>query len=395
MSVENVFRIGPRLKAARERSGLTQQGLADALGLTHRQTVASIESGERRLRASELVRAIGILGVDVDYFTDPFRLVGEGQFTFWTSQHVERQVLDEFEERAGRWIAAYLELSSEQDDPPRWLGHKLNLTSKSSTEDAQAAGEAAADRWCPGPRPAERLCSAMEGQLDILVLHVDPPYGISGAAAQVRGLNCALVNRRESEERRNFDLAHALFQLLTWDTLPPARTTSDMERRGRRWRVDQLTKSFVVALLMPEAATRLAWERTFGSADLSEKVSEMASAMGVPSEMCRSRLHDLGIVTKADVEGIDDRSLALQWTPRPRATERPPFSAEFARRVASALEAGRLSVRRAAQVLDLGVGELARLLRDHGYGTYFESAMSLGTCVAENRSPTWRGGGDL
>ena len=193
-------RIGLRLRAARERSRLTQQQLADALGLKHRQIIASIEAGDRRLSARELIRAMQVIGVDLDYLTDPFLLVGEGQFSFRTTGTVEQRVLDQFEEQAGRWIALYRELSREAGDPPRWLGYKLNLRPHSSFEDAQAAGEAAADVWELGPRPADRLRSAMEDRLHILVLYVDTPPGISGAASRVPGLNCALVNRRVSQE---------------------------------------------------------------------------------------------------------------------------------------------------------------------------------------------------
>ena len=75
-------RIGLRLKAARERARLTQQQFAAQLGLEHRQTLASIEAGERRLSAEELLKAVRILGTDLDYFTDSFRLVGEGRFSF-------------------------------------------------------------------------------------------------------------------------------------------------------------------------------------------------------------------------------------------------------------------------------------------------------------------------
>ena len=114
MPMESDVQIGFRLKAARERSGLTQQQLADALGVRHRQTVASIEAGDRPLSAAELILGMQVLGVDLDYFTDPFRLVGEGQFSFRTSATVEEQVLDQFERRAGRWIAMYRELSREQ-----------------------------------------------------------------------------------------------------------------------------------------------------------------------------------------------------------------------------------------------------------------------------------------
>lgn len=73
-----------RFKYAREKRGLTQARLANKLGLD-RQTVAAIEAGQRKLSAEELVRAAQVLDVDLYYFTDRFRLVGEGRFTWRTS----------------------------------------------------------------------------------------------------------------------------------------------------------------------------------------------------------------------------------------------------------------------------------------------------------------------
>ena len=163
MSMEYPVHIGIRLKAARERSELTQQELADALGLRHRQTVASIEAGERQASAQELIRAMEVLSVDLDYFTDPFRLVGEGQFSFRTSGEVEQGVLDRFEQLAGRWLAMYRELSREQGHSPSWLGYKLNLSASSSFEDAQAAGESAVKLW--GPRgPSSSTVAIRDGR---------------------------------------------------------------------------------------------------------------------------------------------------------------------------------------------------------------------------------------
>ena len=77
-------RIAARLRAARKRAGLTQYQLAGDLGLHHRQNVTRIEDGQRSLTAQQLILAMDLLGVDLDYFTDPFRLEGEGEFTFRT-----------------------------------------------------------------------------------------------------------------------------------------------------------------------------------------------------------------------------------------------------------------------------------------------------------------------
>ncbi|MCY3547376.1 MAG: helix-turn-helix transcriptional regulator [Gemmatimonadetes bacterium] len=374
MSMESTNRIGSRLKAARERSGLTQQQLADAVGLRHRQTVASIESGERRLSASELIGIMPVLGVDLDYFTDPFRLVGEGQFSFRTSAGVEPQVLDRFEQRAGMWIATYRELSREEGHPPRWLGYKLNLSADSSFEDAQAAGEAAVEAWGLGPRPAERLRSVMEDRLHVLVLHVDMPPGVSGAASRVPGLNCALINRQESTGRRKFDLAHELFHLLTWDALPPERATVVNQRvRGSKWRVEKLAENFAAALLMPAPALKPAWDSEADADDMHDRINKVASQFRVSSPACKWRLYNLGLLSKRDLGGIEDWRLSGKGHARCGDRERPLFSASFAERLSVALDRGRLSVKRAAALLGVSVTLLAEILHDYGHETYFEA----------------------
>ena len=374
MSMAYPVHIGVRLKAAREQSELTQQQLADALGLRHRQTVASIESGERKLSAPELVRAMEVLSVDLEYFTDPFRLVGEGQFSFRTSKGVEAEVLDRFERRAGRWLAMYRELSREQGHPPRWLGYKLHLSVGSSFEDAQAAGESAVELWELGDRPATRLRSVMEDRLHVLVLYVDTPTGVSGAASRVPGLNCALVNRKESEGRRNFDLAHELFHLLTWDTMPPERATVvDQRRRDKQWRVERLAENFAAALLMPAAVLTPAWEADASAGEMHDRINMVAERFKVSSQACKWRLYNLGLLSKRDLDGIEDRRLSRNGNVRCLDQEQSLFSKPFLERLSVALDTGRLSVKRATGLLGVSVTQLTEILHDHGHETYFEA----------------------
>ena len=378
MQMEHGARVGARLKAARRRVGLTQAQLADALGLRHRQTVASIEAGRRSLSAQELIRAMGVLGVDLDYFTDAFRLVGEGRFSFWTSGRVPDTVLEEFEERAGRWIAMYRELSREQGEKPLWLEIKLALTPASSFEDAEAAGEALADHLQLGRRPAESLRSAMEDRARILVLATDPPPGISRAVARVPGLSCVLVNRQDSEGRgRNLDLARALFHLLTWDAMPPARKEPvKVPRRRKGWHVQRLAEHFASALLMPEEILREHWDYRTESADIHDRLNTVAVELRVPATAGRWRLHNLGLLSRADLAGVDDGRLATNGRPPGAAPEALRFSRPFVDRVATALDAGRLSVKRTASLLDLPLPHLASLLRGYGHEPQFEAPAS-------------------
>ncbi len=372
MYMQHRTRIGRRLKAARDRAGLTQQQLADSLGLKHRQSVARIEDGERALAANEFIMAMDVLGVDLDYFTDAFRLEGEGEFSFRTSPGVSTAVVDEFERRAGRWIATYRELSREQGQRPRWLGHALNLRRTSSFEDAMAAGEAVAHRFDLGRCPAERLRAVMEDRLRIVVLDVDAPHGVSGAASRIPGFSCVLINRREPEGRRNFDLAHELFHLLTWDAMPPERTEAvEVRRRGKGSRTEKLAENFAAAVLMPGIIVKKHWESRSRSADPHDRLKEGAARLRVSASAYKWRLRNLGLLSRREIDALDDERLTAN--DRSRCGAPSLFSRPFVKLIAVALDTGRLSVQRAATILGLSLPDLAALLQSYGHEAYFEA----------------------
>ena len=83
---------------------------------------------------------------------------------------------------------------------------------------------------------------------------VDAIDGVSGAACRLPDLDVVLINRHEVAGRRNFDLAHELFHILTWDAMPPEHLEEATETS--KIRVEQLANSFASALLMPEASLR-------------------------------------------------------------------------------------------------------------------------------------------
>ena len=59
--------IGARLRQRRVMNGLTQQGLADLIGVTYQQA-HKYESGVNRIAAGRLYIIAQVLGVDVGYF---------------------------------------------------------------------------------------------------------------------------------------------------------------------------------------------------------------------------------------------------------------------------------------------------------------------------------------
>ena len=358
--------IGARIKALREERKLSQDDLARVFGFKDRQTVSAIETGERRLSAEELLVAIEKLGASLDYFTNPFLLVGEGKFS-WRQSNVGLAQLNAFERVAGRWIAANRRLAPQVGRPAPYLRQTLKLTHRSTFEDAITAGERFANDFELGSVAAERLAEVMERRLGILVLMVDVIERVSGAACRLPDLDAILINRHEIVGRRHFDLAHELFHILTWDTMPPEHVEEATEYSKSR--VEQLANNFASAVLMP--AARL--ER-FGplGADTVKWLNATADALQVTATALKWRLVALGRLDHAQAKAISDAALRNNGHAVIRGDPPPLFSKQFMEVIALAIRQGQISARKAADVLDLSIDDLADLCKTHGVEAAFD-----------------------
>lgn len=362
--------IGPRIKALREQRNLSQEELARQFGFNDRQTVSAIETGERKVSAEELMRAAQIFGVQLDYFTDPFLLAGEGKFS-WRQSGVNKSKLEDYEVDAGRLIAAFRTLGTEVGRKPPLLRHALALNKESQFAEASAAGERFAAEFNLGNVPATRLAEVMERELGILVLMVDPIEGVSGAACRLSDLDVVLINRREAPGRRNFDLAHEVFHILTWDAMPPEHVEEIVP--VRRNRVEQLADSFASALLMPTAVLdRFGNWSALSEDKLIGKLNAAADELGVTSSALRWRLVSVGRIERVVAQRIPETKLRNNGRANVQQELQPLFSKTFVEVIARALDEGRVAVRRISHLLGLTIDELSDLFSAHGVAVPYE-----------------------
>lgn len=356
--------IGKRIRALREAKKLSQDDLARIFGLKDRQTVSAIETGVRRLTANELVLAVEKLGAPLDYFTDPFLLVGEGRFS-WRQDGVDVERLEAYECKAGAWIGAYRQLAAQVGCPSPLMRRSLALAPDVSPQEVMRAGERFAEEFGLGKVPAARLAETMEREFNILVLMVDAEPGISGAACRLPELDTVLIARSELPGRRHFDLAHELFHILTWDTLPPEHAEAAQETGGKR--TERLANKFAAALLMPTVALERfgRWEGLSGER-LIARLNLVANEMQVSSSALRWRLFELGEIGLATARELPEA--ALHNNGRETREESPPaqFSPRFFEVIGSALEQGHLPLRRVVALLGLTLEGLKELFAAHG-----------------------------
>lgn len=348
-----------RLKALRKERALSQDDIAVVLGMNDRQSVSAIESGVRPLKGKEAVTLMATYGLDQDYFTDPFRLVGEGAFN-WRQTHSSPAALQDYQERAGRWLAAYRALSTAENRPGPAERRSLRLAENSTFEMAIAEGERLTVDYRMGEVPAVRLPEVMEEEFGILVLMVDMVPQISGAACRLPELDAVLVNRYENPGRRNFDLAHEFFHILTWDRMPPKPIEDATESGGSR--VEKLANSFASALLMPRRLLEKfgSW-RGLGNDEHRTRLRQVADHFRVSVTALHWRLVSLKLINRAALMADVTAPSAAQLNDTP-----PPFSAVFLSTMADAIMKGRLSVAKLASLLETPRYHLRELFETHG-----------------------------
>lgn len=356
--------IGVRLKALRVEQGLSQNDLAQLFGFKDRQTVSAIETGTRRMTATELMLAVEKLGAPLEYFTDPFRLVGEGRFS-WRQTGVRVDQLEGYERDAGRWIAAYRALAPQVGRELPLMRRALGLTLNSRFEDAMVAGERFVAEFNLGEVPATGLIEVMERELGTLVLMVDAPHGVSGAACRLPELDTVIVQRREVEGRRNFGLAHELFHILTWDAMPPERSEEIWETGGNR--LEQLANDFAAAVLMPASTLEQpsGWASLAGE-DLIAQLNAVADKLRVTSSALRWRLASLGKLKPVVARSLPEDALLNNGHKVANGATPALFSRRFVEVVALAIEAGYVSVRRVASLLGVAIDDMAELFATNG-----------------------------
>jgi XRE family transcriptional regulator, fatty acid utilization regulator len=181
-------------------------------------------------------------------------------------------------------------------------------------------------------------------------LHLELEPTGTAASARNAGFGCAvLLNSKQPKWRRNFDLAHELFHLLTWDFAEahdgdPIWSESD----------EKLADWFAACLLMPTDAVRQAVARRLRGRKLEvESLSEIARQFDVSVEALIWRIHVVyGGTTKERprTDAMLERARQAASLFEQRSPDAPPVRpARFVSLALKALRSGDLSIGRFAE----------------------------------------------
>jgi XRE family transcriptional regulator, fatty acid utilization regulator len=350
--------VGGRVRIAREASQLSQSDLAAKLGLSSHQIVSAIETGIRAVSADEMFELTEIFRKPMEYFTDPYLIVDEKVISYRAELGAPQ--LEAFEATVNNLVAAavrFADLTGEEINP---LKSQLSVDRSSDLSWIGGLGSQLAQRFELGPIPAENLVSFIEEKLGIMVLKIDAPRGISGAACHLPRIDIIVVNRKEPVFRQHFDLAHELFHVLTWHQLPPERHDWIEEKKSK---TEQMADAFAAGLLMPLKAMKARWASRSSGTDLHEWILTSASEMQVSGPAFYWRLVNLGLLPKKVRESVDLNRLS-----RSNDATAPSllFGEGFVRRMHAVVDQGKVSARKAAELVGLDRDDLKQVFASYG-----------------------------
>jgi len=245
-------RLGDRLRAARDRRGLSQQAVADALGLP-RTAITNMETGARAVSTLEITKLADLYGQTPAYFLSPnekeaedllvvlHRVLPEIEQAPQTKREVGR-ILDLYREGAG--LRGLLDQTSEQTVP----NYQSNV---SSAGDAIRQGEVVAQeerrRLRLGIAPIVNAAETISEQ-GVWTAATDLPDGLSGLFVNHPSIGLAiLVNASHRPVRRRFSYAHEYAHAL-FDRGETVTTTSSQNSTQL---AEKRANAFAAAFLMP------------------------------------------------------------------------------------------------------------------------------------------------
>ncbi len=353
--------INERLRSARERVGLTLKQVEAETGIGQ-SSLSEYETGKRSPRLVQLQALADLYRRSLGYFFE------EGDRPAETVLWREKPQDDQ----AATVQADFLRLCEQYRNLETWCDdHRPCLLPK--------AGGDASTYWYPhaerlakqvrsalelGDRPGQSLLWVLEEVCGVKVFHL--PFEPTGSAACTVHSDygpAILLNALDVRWRRNFDLAHELFHILTW---PIFRGGDEAEESTPSAQEEKFATCFAGNLLMPVETVRQSIEERIRDGKVGfEDLFGVARQFDVSVEALFWRMSFLYNRPEKETRKDIERYRGARWAfegDRDRDDNPPPRPLRFRALAIEALREGKLSQGKFAEYLEIGRQEAMRFV---------------------------------
>ncbi len=344
--------IAERLKHARRRAALTLSQVRERTGIGG-SSVSEFENGKRDPKLIQLQALAKAYRRSLSFF------LGEGpvpqEFVLWREKPDEGSMAIEGE---------FLQLCEQYHNLETWCEDHVPSLLPETVDGAEQFDYASAEGLAKkvrgtlylGDRPGNALLRVLEEVCGVKVFHRKfAPSGAAGSTKSNTFGDAVLLNSSNVRWRRNFDLAHELFHLLTWDVF---RSETDAHSRVATKQEEKCATCFASNLLMPAEAMQMAINSRMKQGKVSFKaLFDIARQFDVSVEALLWRIHYLcgrgpedSDTTAAEIQQ------AQQLAPMYEERDTPPppkWPARYHALAVQALRRGEISIGRFAEYLEI------------------------------------------
>jgi Zn-dependent peptidase ImmA (M78 family)/DNA-binding XRE family transcriptional regulator len=362
--------LGNRLKQVRDKLGMTLQEVAKAVGFNNYQTLMSIEEGSRVIKAVELTKLAKVYLRDVSYFLSDDKKAGKEPTILWRSDK-DSKALQLKEQEFLKYCYNYFELQQRLGVDH---GFSLQQRDKLIPDDINFDKiEILADEYARlmqlGSRPACVLEKILEEKYNLKILYLDlGDYGSAASAAGDFGA-AILVNAAEAPWRRNYDLAHELFHIITWNVFnyKEIHNLTDGKNIIEKW-----ANAFASYLLLPQDEVK----REFEARVKDNKITildliSIAREFVVSTDAFLWRLANLKFLRKGDVETLLEKGELKDIDRIERlkdyGQDTPCISTRYISLAFKVYQKGLISRGKLAEYLNITRSDVSEVLSRYGY----------------------------
>jgi len=239
--------LGERLKLAREAAGLNQADAARALRIVE-SGVSEMENNHREPKAAQLATLARLYDRSLEFFFDEEPVLPE--VVLWRERPENEAAAKKIQREFFRLCENYQDLEELTGTArPSILPEKKGLKEKFTYRHAATLANQIWKQLDLGATPAESLRLVLEEKYLVKIFALRLSWTASAASTRNGRFGPAILLSQDNVHwRRNFDLAHELFHLLTWSIFrrpdEPSSTMADADE-------ERLANCFASSLLLP------------------------------------------------------------------------------------------------------------------------------------------------
>lgn len=347
--------LSSRLKTIRQQLGLTLLEVSAATGIGS-SSISEFEHEKREPSVSQLAKLAKVYEKSIGFFFEEGAL--EQRLLLWRNKPAAPE--------AGRIQARFEKLCEQYKNLENWTGAKsgsdfnrLFCDSFPTTfGDVESLAHNVWKEMALGDRPGGSLLRILEEVYGVKIFHLPLNSEASSACTWTEQFGPAIMlNRNNRHWRRNFDLAHELFHLVTWKARE--KQVSGLEVPSAQ--EESFANTFASRILLPAEAFRDAINRaTNADGKISyDELDSVARQFGVSLDALFWRLGSMCSIPPKEVRVMIKRAkeycASLPGRPDDTPSELPQRYCALAIR---ALRHGEISSSKFASYVGIGVADV-------------------------------------